>query len=98
MKALFVSVLVAATALTATAEDVKELKKNKRSIQAKINFSDASKKLKNNEELAKLKAQIEEATKAYASKKRELIEKNDPTMVELFKKLDEINKKLEAQS
>lgn len=96
MKTLFVSALIAATAFTASAEDVKDLKKSKRSIQAKINFSDASKKLKANEELLKLKAEIEAATKAYADKKRELLEKNDPTLIELFKQLDEINKKLAA--
>lgn len=97
MKTLFVSVLLAATALTVSAnENTKELKKTKRSLQAKINFSDASKKLKNNQELSALKAQIEAATLAYQNKKRSLLEKSDPTLVELFKKLDEINTKLKT--
>ena len=94
MRTLLLTLLVAFTATAINADDTKVLKKDKRSIQAKINFSDASKKLNGNEELAKLKASIEAANEAYTAKKRELIIKADPSMAELFAKLDEINAKL----
>ena len=91
------SLLIAgAILLTSSAwaeQSIVELKKEKRSLQSKINFSQKSIKLRKDPELQKLKQAVRQAEDAYRQARYEKL-KEDPTLAGYFKALNKLDQKI----